>query len=236
MTDFTIQNTDINEEKHFREWERLVMDYEPVRRNLYEVYCKSLKKEPIVEPIVKPTVTINTSFLNRQLQELKNDEEVVVEEVKEEVKKYSDWRPKHFPNGPPTDEDGFSSEEEEEEEEEEEVVVEEVKEEVKEEFRPDPIENLNLQFFKLEIPKMKLNIKLYHKNTANKHVSFTTDSSEFYKQIVIQKEKKFWINLIDGNPYVKHIQLNKTQKDILLAAYPYDKQRLPNMMLSHIRD
>lgn len=223
MTDFTIQHTDINEEKHFREWEKLVMEYEPVRRNLYEVYCKSLKKP---EPIVEPTVTINTSFLNRQLQELKNDE------------------------------DNFSSDEEEE------VVVEEVKEEVLTQqlvdknlkfskaqddriqeninelqlFRPDPIENLNLQFFRLEIPKMNVNIKLYHKNTSNKHISFTTDSCEFYKQIVIQKEKKFWINLIDGNPCVKHIQLNKTQKEILLAAYPYDKQRLPNMMLSHIRD
>ena len=237
MTDYNIKNTDINEENNFREWERLVMDYEPVRRNLYEIYCKSLEKkqtnlftggdfntepiytepiiepEPIVEPkpkpIVEPTFTINTSFLNRQLQELENDD------------------------------DNFSSEEEEEEVVVEEV-VEEVKEEVKEEFRPDPTINLGLQFFRLEIPKMNVDIRLYHKNTANKHVSFTTDSCEFYKQIVIQKSKEFWINIIDENhkfnPHVKPIQLNKTQKEILLTAYPYDKKRLPTMFITHIKD
>lgn len=283
MTDYNIKNTDINEENNFREWERLVMDYEPVRRNLYEVYCKSLEKkqtnlftggdfntepiytEPIVEPepkpIVEPKITINTSFLNRQLQELKNEEE-----EPEPKKTFSDWRPVGFPNGPLQElencssDDCFSSDEEE-------LVVEEVvEEEVKTteeltqqlvdknlkyskaqddriqrnidelQFRPDPTKNLGLQFFRLEIPKMKLEIKLYHKNTANKHISFTTDSCELYKQIVIQKEKKFWINLIDGNPNVTPIQLNKTQKEILLAAYPYDKKRLPTMLISHIRD
>ena len=226
MTDYNITNTDINEEKNFREWEKLVMEYEPVRRNLYEVYCKSLKKpEPIVEPepkpIVEPTLTINTSFLNRQLQELKNEEEEL-----------------ELENG--SSDDCFSSDEEEEEE--EQVVVEEVKEEVKEEYRTDPTTIINLQFFKLEIPKMNLSLNLYHKNTANKHISFTTDSVALSQPIVIQKEKKFWIDVIDESRkrnftlYKKNIQLNKNQKDILLAAFPYDKKRLPTMFITHIKD
>ena len=60
--------------------------------------------------------------------------------------------------------------------------------------------------------------------------------------IVIQKEKKFWIDVIDESRkrnftlYKKNIQLNKNQKDILLAAFPYDKKRLPTMFITHIKD
>ncbi len=232
MTDYKIENTDINDEENFRAWERLVMDYEPVRRNLYEVYCKSLengcKKATKPEPEPEPKKT------------------------------FSDWRPVGFPNGPIVESDGenFSSDEEDFEEINDIDTTEELTQQLVDknlkfskaqddriqrnidELNNGPYPNLNLslQFFRLEIPKMKLNIKLYHKNSANKHVSFTTDSCEFSQNIVIQKEKKFWINLIDGNPNVKQIQLNKTQKDILLAAYPYDKKRLPTMIISHIKD
>ena len=244
MTDYKIENTDINDEENFRAWERLVMDYEPVRRNLYEVYCKSLKNgckkatkpepkyfpngmptgyipsphaspRPEPKPIVKPTLTINTSFLNRQLQELESDG------------------------------DNFSSDEEVEINDIVEIPsdIVEIPSEIVEipdiPYRIDPTTKLNLQFFQLEIPKMDVVIKLFHKNSAKKHVSFTTDSSEFSQNIVIQKDKEFWINIIDAHSNISLVgafQFNKKQKEIFLAAYPYDKKRLPPMFITHIKD
>jgi len=200
MTDYKIENTDINDEENFRAWERLVMDYEPVRRNLYEVYCKSLKngckKATKPEPIVESDCD-NFSSDEEDIEEI-NSIDTTEELTQQLVDKNL---------------------------------------QVSKAVQSYRVNNLNLQFFQLEIPKMDVVIKLFHKNSANKHVSFTTDSSEFSQNIVIQKDKDFWNNIIENHSnFNATFQFNKKQKEIFLAAYPYDKKRLPPMFITYIKD
>lgn len=233
MTDYKIENTDINDEENFRAWERLVMDYEPVRRNLYEVYCKSLengckkatKPEPEPEPkkTFSPTLTINTSFLNHQLQELESDgdnfsSDEEVEDINTTEEQEIINRIPPYPE--PITEDAFTQEE-----------VNDFTKKHNEEY----ISYAHHDFY-FKIPKMNINLPLYHYKTTNKQVSFRFSSAEFSQDLVITKGHKYWTNIINGVIPDDNFQFNKKQKDIFLAAYPYDKQRLPPMFISRLKD
>jgi len=196
MTDYKIENTNINDEENFRAWEKLVMNYEPVRRNLYEIYCKSLDKENNHLPEPEP-------------------EKTLVE-----------------------DESDFSSDEEEEEETQQpadRLTQEEVNDFTKK-YNEKYIYFSEHNFF-LKIPKMNINLRLYHYKTTNNQVSFRFNCAEFSQDLVVTKNREFWTNIIEGNPnFNAKFQFNKKQKEIFLAAYPYDKKRLPNMFITNIKD